>query len=96
MSELTGRTCNNCSLVTEPFNQNGMERAKTNKKNLRGDLLRDAKVGLAVWWGIGCLVFRWNFHGEERSGQRHYDQERHDHADGGRKSDHQDRARGGL
>jgi hypothetical protein len=44
MSELTGRPCNSCSLVTAPINQNGIESTKTNKKNFRGDLLRDALV----------------------------------------------------
>ncbi len=44
MSELTGRPGNICSLVTAPINQNGIESAKTSKKNFRGDRLRGAMV----------------------------------------------------
>jgi hypothetical protein len=44
MSALTGRPGNICSLVTAPINQNGIDRAKTSKKNFSGDRFRDAIV----------------------------------------------------
>src|SRR5262249_4512832 len=41
-SELTGRPGARCSLVTAPINQDGIESAKTSKKNVSGALLLDA------------------------------------------------------
>jgi hypothetical protein len=50
---ITGRPGKSWSLVTAPINQNGTERAKTNKKNIRGDLLRDA-MGFDEPLSIDC------------------------------------------
>src|SRR5688572_27324766 len=41
MSALTGIPGNSCSLATPPINQNGTEKATTNKKNVRDDLPRN-------------------------------------------------------
>ncbi len=37
MSELTGRPGNSRTLIAAPTNQNGADRAKTSRKNARGD-----------------------------------------------------------
>jgi hypothetical protein len=44
MNELRGMPGNNCSPVRAPTSPNGIERIKTNRKNFRGDLLRDAML----------------------------------------------------
>jgi len=53
MSALTGRPGNNCSPVTAPTNQNGIESTRTNTKNFRGDLLRDA-IAFEDFSSIDC------------------------------------------
>ncbi|WP_269849466.1 hypothetical protein [Methanosarcina horonobensis] len=53
MSALTGRFIGSGSpcLAMEPTNQNGIERAKTSKKNPGGDLLDDSPIfTLVVSW----------------------------------------------
>jgi len=66
MSELTGRPGNSCSPVIAPTNQNGLERAKANKKKIKGDLRIDVLVFmilqlLAVFslalQSVFCLLF---------------------------------------
>ena len=44
ISALTGTPGTTWNALRAPANKNGMERANTNTKNLKGDLLRDAMV----------------------------------------------------
>jgi len=54
MSELTGSPGNSCSGVKAPISQSGIERAKTNRKKIKGDLLIDVLVFMILRLPFPC------------------------------------------